>query len=146
MLLGLALALTGCASSHTGEQPAADKTPDVALTDTYWKLAALENGPPVTAQDNQREAHFVLHSEGQRVAGATGCNQLMGNYSLSEKRQLRFAQLATTMMACPDSQGVERAFLDALNQASGWDISGKTLTLTGANDATLARFKAVHLY
>lgn len=50
------------------------------------------------------------------------------------------------MMACPDSQGSERAFLNALNQASGWDIDGETLTLSGENNAPLAHFEAVHLY
>jgi len=144
--LGLALTLAGCAASTGNSSPADDTaTPDVTLANTYWKLTTLEQGTVAATQDNEREAHFVLHEEEHRVAGATGCNQLMGSYIMNGE-QIAFKQVATTMMACPDSQGSERAFLNALNQASGWDIDGETLTLSGENNAPLAHFEAVHLY
>lgn len=142
--LGLTLALTGCAASSTEHGSNAGQTPDAPLANTYWKLTELEQGTVAATRDNEREAHLVLHAEEQRVAGATGCNQLMGSYTLNDE-QIALEQLATTMMACPDSQGAERDFLNALNQASGWEIDGKTLTLTD-DDAPVARFQAVRLY
>ncbi|MDN6336216.1 MAG: META domain-containing protein, partial [Halomonas sp.] len=75
LLLGLTLAAAGCATQTP--DGSSDASPDVALTNTYWKLTELAEGS-VETMDNQREAHFVLHTDDQRVAGATGCNQLMG--------------------------------------------------------------------
>lgn len=144
LLLGLALGLAGCAAQST-DQKAADDTPDVALANTYWKLTELADGPVADTQDDQREAHFVLHEDDQRVAGATGCNQLMGNYT-QDDTHIAFEQLATTMMACPETAGAERAYLNALNQTERWEVNGKTLTLTDDDSETLARFQAVHLY
>ncbi|WNK19973.1 META domain-containing protein [Halomonas piscis] len=143
LLLGLALGLGGCAAQSSSQS--ADDTPDVALANTYWKLTDLADGPVADTEDNQREAHFVLHEDDQRVAGATGCNQLMGNYT-QDATHIAFEQLATTMMACPQAAGAERAYLNALNQAERWEIDGKTLTLADGDNETLARFQAVHLY
>lgn len=141
LLLGLTFAIAGCAAPSPGGN--ADATPDAALASTYWKLTELANGQVKTV-DNQREAHFVLHTDDQRVAGATGCNQLMGNYAL-EDQQIAFQQLATTMMACQDGADTERAFLTALNQTDTWEIDGNTLTLS--DDAQpVAHFEAVDLY
>ncbi len=142
LLLGLTLAAAGCATQTP--DGSSDASPDVALTNTYWKLTELAEGQVETV-DNQREAHFVLHTDNQRVAGATGCNQLMGNYALDEQ-QIAFQQLATTMMACQDGAETERAFLTALNQTDSWEINGETLTLSNDEAQPVAHFEAVALY
>lgn len=151
LMLGLASGLAGCASqtgdnaSNDAADTAVDTTPDVALADTYWKLTALADGEIAEPIDNQREAHLVLHREEQRLAGATGCNQLMGHYE-RDARQITFDQVATTMMACHNGADTQRALLDALARTDSWAVDGKTLTLSDDQDETLARFKAVHLY
>ncbi|MDN6179745.1 MAG: META domain-containing protein [Halomonas subglaciescola] len=146
LLLGLTLAAAGCAtqSPDGSSDGASDNTPDVALANTYWKLTELANGQVETV-DNQREAHFVLHTDNQRVAGATGCNQLMGSYALDDQ-QIAFQQLGTTMMACQDGADTERAFLTALNQTDTWEIDGNTLTLSNDDAQPIAHFEAVALY
>ncbi|MEL0616472.1 META domain-containing protein [Cobetia marina] len=139
--------LSGCA----GAQSSADsQAVDEPLENTYWKLVALEDQPtPVV--DGKREAHIVLHTpdastQNSRVAGSTGCNRLMGEYHHDEQ-ELGFDRLATTRMACPGEVAtLERDFLATLNEVSGWQIDGKTLTLTDEQGASLARLEAVHLY
>ncbi len=81
------------------------------LENSYWRLTELR-GEPVETTQGQREAHLVLHPEEQRVAGATGCNQLSGRYQL-EDDQLSFGPLATTRMACMNEANVESRFLAA---------------------------------
>jgi heat shock protein HslJ len=146
LLLSLTLAASGCATNtaENSSDTASDNTPDAALANTYWKLTELANGQVKTV-DNQREAHFVLHADDQRVAGATGCNQLMGNYALDDQ-QIAFQQLATTMMACQDGADTERAFLTALNQTDAWEIDGNMLTLSNDDAQPVAHFEAVELY
>lgn len=134
----MAVLMVGC----TAMAPAASV--DEPLENTYWKLNRLGE-TPVTAVDNQREAHLVLHAEEARVAGSGGCNRLMGSYDL-EGEALSFGRLATTMMACPAGMQTERAFLDALEEVAAWEVDGKTLTLSDADGEPLARFEAVHLY
>ena len=132
------IALAGCTA--TAERTAGDEP----LVNTYWKLTDLE-GAAVEAVDNQREAHIVLHTEENRVAGSGGCNRLMGSYEL-DGDALSFGQLATTMMACADGMQTEHAFLGVLENVSTWEVTGTQLTLKDSAGDDVARFEAVHLY
>ena len=141
-LMSAALTLSGCA----GTQSSADsQAVDEPLENTYWKLVALDD-QPIPVMEGKREAHIVLHTQDSRVAGSTGCNRLMGEYHHDEQ-ELGFGRLATTRMACPGEVAtLERDFLATLNDVSGWQIEGKTLTLTDEQGTSLARLEAVHLY
>ncbi|TKD64239.1 META domain-containing protein [Cobetia marina] len=146
-VMSAALTLVGCADTQSS---ADSQAVDEPLENTYWKLVALDDQPtPVV--EGKREAHIVLHTpdastQNSRVAGSTGCNRLMGEYHHDE-HELSFDRLATTRMAFPGEAGsLERAFLATLNEVSGWQIEGKTLTLMDEQGASRARFQAVHLY
>lgn len=139
ILLGtLAIALMGCTAME------GSTVHDESLVNTYWKLTQVGDTVP-QAVDNQREAHFVLHTEENRVAGSTGCNRLMGSYRL-ESDTLRFGSLATTRMACLEGGETEQAFLAALEATASWQIEGQMLTLHDEAGAAVAQFEAVHLY
>ena len=146
-VMSAALTLGGCAGVHSS---ADDQAVDEPLENTYWKLVTLDEQPtPVVG--GKREAHLVLHSQdsqtqSSRMAGSTGCNRLMGEYHHDE-HELSFDRLATTRMACPGEAGsLERDFLATLNEVSGWQIKGKTLTLLDEQGVSRARLEAVHLY
>lgn len=146
-VMSAALSLVGCAGAQSSDDYQGVNEP---LENTYWKLVALDDQPtPVV--EGKREAHIVLHSpnsktQGSRVAGSTGCNRLMGEYQHDE-HELSFDRLATTRMACPSEAGsLERDFLATLNDVSGWQVEGKTLTLTDEQGVSRARLEAVHLY
>lgn len=119
--------------------------PNEPLINTYWKLVTLD-GAPVVTHENYREAHLVLHHEASRLAGATGCNTLMGSYRVENER-IAFGQIASTKMACPALQmEIERDFLAALKQVTTWSVDGAMLVLLSDNSEPLAVFEAVHLY
>ncbi len=140
-----ALLITAGCSSATMDTHETAHRPDEALINTYWKLVTLDD-TPVVALENFREAHLVLHQEASRLAGATGCNTLMGNYHVANER-IAFGQIASTKMACPAPQmKTERDFLAALKQVTAWSVDGATLVLSGENNESLAAFEAVHLY
>jgi heat shock protein HslJ len=84
----------------------------------------------------------VLHSENQRVAGFSGCNNMMGNYVL-EADKLRFDQMGGTLMACVGSgMELEKKFLSVFPQVAHWEIRGETLQLRDADRKTLANFES----
>ncbi|GED41485.1 META domain-containing protein [Cobetia marina] len=146
-VMSAALTLGGCAGAQSSDD---NHAVDEPLENTYWKLVTLDDQPtPVV--DGKREAHFVLHApdastQNSRVAGSTGCNRLMGEYHHDE-HELSFDRLATTRMACPGEVAtLERDFLATLNDVSGWQIDGRTLTLLDEQGASRARLEAVHLY
>ena len=142
--IGALLLTAGCSSAPMDSSDGA-YPPDEPLINTYWKLVALD-GAPLLPRDNFREPHLVLHQDASRLAGATGCNTLMGRY-IKEGERIRFDQVATTEMACPATQmNTEQALLTALEQATGWHVSGSALELLDGNNEPLANFEAVHLY
>ncbi|CBV41535.1 META domain-containing protein [Halomonas elongata] len=113
------------------------------LEDSYWRLVELK-GESVEASQGQREAHLVLHSEANRVAGATGCNQLSGSYRLEGDR-LSFGPLATTRMACMNGADVESRFLAALEDTTSYRVLADRLELYDDEGKLLALFAVQHL-
>jgi heat shock protein HslJ len=138
-----ALLLAGCASHdpEPGEKAPAKST--AQLLNTYWKLTQLGDQVITTPQDS-REIHFVLHSENQRVAGFSGCNQMMGAYVLSGN-ELKFDQVGGTLMACTADMELERKFLAMFGQVAGWRIEGETLQLLDSARRPVASFESRYL-
>ena len=118
-------------------------TPDVSLTDTYWKLTEID-GQPAALGAGGRELHLVLASEGVRIHGFSGCNRFTGNYVLSES-QLRLTPLATTRMACREGMEQEQRFLDALGAVIRFSIRGDSLTFYTGDERRILRFHAIAL-
>jgi heat shock protein HslJ/uncharacterized membrane protein len=115
-----------------------------SLTNTYWKLTELD-GRAVLVSPNRREPHLRLMVDGARVAGSTGCNNILGRYEQTGDR-IRFSGLATTRMACLDEEAnrQEGAFVEALGQVDRFAVSGDALTLY-QGERPRARFAAVYL-
>lgn len=144
VLIGITCLTTGCSSTTIDSQAAAEH-PNEPLINTYWKLVTLD-GEPVVTRENFRESHLVLHQDASRLAGATGCNTLMGSYRV-ENEQITFNKIASTKMACSTAQmNNEQDFLAALKQVTTWNVDGAMLVLSGNNNEPLAVFEAVHLY
>lgn len=137
------LMLGACANSAPPTTPAADTRSTAQLLNTYWKLTRLGE-QLVTTPQGAREVHLVLHSENQRVAGFSGCNQMMGAYMLNGE-ELRFDRMAGTMMACVPDMDLERKFLAMFGQVAGWEIQGETLKLLDENRKPLATFESRYL-
>lgn len=143
LFIGLLIITTGCQSAASAVH--LNAAPDETLTNTYWRLDSL-NGQTITAAENFREAHLVLHHDNNRLAGSTGCNTLIGSYRIAKSR-LTFGQIATTKMACPEAQmHNEQAMLTVLEQVGYWQVSGSTLSLLDSDSQLLATLEAVHLY
>ena len=103
-------------------------TPDVALTNTYWKFIEVGGQPVVVAQQMQ-EPQVVLNGQDGRFAGSGGVNRLMGGY-IVEGKGLTFSKVALTMMAGPpEAMQQEQTIVAALGAVRRFSIAGDQLTL-----------------
>lgn len=144
LALAAAIAMAaGCAATPDSARPGADLTPSYSLTNTYWKLTQLDGADVTMAPGQEREVRITLTDDG-KVHGFTGCNQVMGGYTLAGTA-LRFTQLAGTRMACPPPlMQLESAVLGKLNSVTEYRFDGEYLVLL-KDGAPVARFESVYL-
>lgn len=138
-LMPLAAAITlaaGCASTASTSSTA-------SLTNTYWKLTELDGARVSMTPEQEREVRITLDDNG-KVTGFTGCNQVMGGYTVAAD-VLRFTQLAGTRMMCPPpAMQLESAVLANLNSVTGFRVDGEQLILL-KDGAPVARYESVYL-
>lgn len=138
-LMPLAAAITlaaGCASTA----PTSSKA---SLTNIYWKLVELDGARVSMTPEQEREVRITLDDNG-KVTGFTGCNRVIGGYTVAAD-VLRFTQLAGTRMMCPPpAMQLESAVLANLNSVTGFRIDGEQLILL-KDGAPVARYESVYL-
>ncbi|MBS1174178.1 MAG: lipoprotein [Burkholderiaceae bacterium] len=109
------------------------------VEDKKWQLVELQG----QAVKGSAETHYLmLMSDKNQVSAKAGCNTMFGGYEIKQPLQLRFKQLASTMMAC-DNMADEAALAKVLGMVDNYTISGNTLSLNKARMAPLARFKLI---
>ena len=118
-----------------------DAKPDVTLTNTYWKLVEL-NGAAVSPGED-KELHMILRGEDQ-VGGYSGCNHFSGSVTVTDGG-IAFGPVASTRRMCQQAMEQEDAFLQALESAHRFDISGEDLAIESANGDVTMRFVAVYM-
>jgi heat shock protein HslJ len=136
----LCVLLGACANPAPPTTAASPANSTAPLLNTHWSLTQLGDRA-VTTPQGARDIHIVLHSDNPRVAGFSGCNQMMGAYVL-DGNQLRFEQVGGTLMACTSDLQLEREFLAIFDRVASLEIQGETLQLLDADRNALARFAA----
>ena len=105
-------ALWGCVHADNKHTDASQALMDARILDTRWKLVELL-GKPVAA--DERFPFIQLHAKEGRISGFGGCNSIGGGYELKAGNRVRFTNLASTMMACPDMDS-EQEFFNVLSK------------------------------
>jgi copper homeostasis protein (lipoprotein) len=115
---------------------------DAPFAGTYWKVVRVGERA-ITGKHRPNEPHLVFDPEGMegRVAGAGGCNRLMGGYT-RQGNALGFDRMAGTMMACAEGMDVEQALHRALQDVATWRSNGAMLELLDAEGRLLVRMEA----
>jgi putative lipoprotein len=108
------------------------KAPGPSLEGTLWILDTLGGEAAATgAGGNPVDLQFS--AEDQRAGGFSGCNRYTGGYSRDGASQhgapLGFGQMASTMMACPEGDELEQAYLQMLGRVDAFRLEGSTLSL-----------------
>ena len=127
-LIVLAAVLPGAGQ----EKPAAAPIP---LEGTGWRLTGMAGKDAAALAALPRPAR--VRFERGRVTGSSGCNNVMGGYTLDGNR-LTLGPLAGSMMACPDpAMSIENAFKAAFAGTLRYAIKGDRLSFTSEAGATL---------
>lgn len=89
-----------------------------SIANTKWTLA-----------DNVRGQAPTLNIEGGKINGNSGCNRFFGGVMMDTvSGKFETSGVGSTKMAC-DNMSVERNFLDMLQKANKYVVSGNTLEL-----------------
>jgi heat shock protein HslJ len=125
--------LTACAGDDGGSSSSAD--------------AALLEGQPlvlvsgIALPQDVAVARPSATFENETVAGSTGCNRYTAGYTI-DGDSLAIGEIATVRMACaPPADAIERAYLAAFGQVTGWRTEDEELVLVGDDDAELLRYE-----
>ena len=106
-----------------------------ALTGNAWRLQGLPGKDAKALGAAGRP--LTMRLEAGRVSGFSGCNRLVGSYTV-ENDVVTLSQLAGTMMACPEpAMALEGAFRAALGGPLRFSIDGDRLTLKPASGEPL---------
>ncbi|MDT8328367.1 MAG: META domain-containing protein [Roseovarius sp.] len=105
--------------------------PAELLLGPTWQVTRLGDSPLVEPEN--LTLNFVAPD---RVAGSTGCNRMVGGFSLTGEG-IQFGTMSSTMMACPAPlMEQEKHMLDALEQVTRFDITEEgALILIGDESA-----------
>lgn len=133
-ILGLPLAagtLGGCQSG----QSVTDSAAMIQKLTGDWNLSSL-NGVDISSvlPAGMRIPSLSFTPDG-KVSGTGGINRLASSLDLDalSKGQFKLAPTASTKMAgSPEAMAFEDSFLKALGDATGFNVKGDTLSLSGA--------------
>ena len=104
-----------------------------------WELNMLD-GQNVMASS----PIYIEFLKDNKVAGFIGCNRVTGSYTVMNKTQIKFNQLAATRMMCaPAEMAMETKVLEMLNTTDNFTISEGKLMLNVGRRAPLATFIAM---
>jgi putative lipoprotein len=117
-------------------QPAAPRIENVR-----WVLVSLD-GQPLPAQDPGKAPYFVLNSDGHRVTGSGGCNELIGTYTLNGQALQMMRGPRRELQVCSADMERERAFMFALATTEQWAMQGPRLRLLDRLGAQVAVLEA----
>ncbi|WP_299063377.1 META domain-containing protein [uncultured Polaribacter sp.] len=113
------------------------------ITEKYWKLKTLKGKKVKMVENQKREIYITLKTKDNRFTGFAGCNVINGEYILDEGNRIKFGEIASTKMFCPNTD--EQTFLDVLNTVNNYTITNDILFLNIGKQASLAVFEAVYL-
>ena len=101
-----------------------------------WELSILD-GEQVT----RNLPVYIELTEDNKVSGFIGCNRLTGTYTVENGSQIKFNQLGTTRMMCPEMEmALESQVLELLNTVDNFTIDSGKLMLNIGSKAPSATF------
>jgi heat shock protein HslJ len=113
------------------------------LEGTSWAATGVNNGTGGVESTALTQTISAAFAAGGALSGFAGCNQYNADYETSGSDELTITNVVTTRMACAqDAMTLESRFTTALAKVAGYSISGTTLTLRDADEATQLTFAA----
>ncbi len=105
-----------------------------------WEIVSVKGNP---VGEVEKQPQLVFNVAEKRVHGNASCNTINGSFTQEEGQaaSLRFGQMISTMMACPNMD-VESSILKALDEVRSFEIKADgTVSLLGADGAEVLSLK-----
>ncbi len=109
-------------------------------TETFWRLETLDGVDFSTFTKDGNEIGFTMFADNSRLSGYAGCNNFYGTYSLEPGNRIKFSEIGSTRMMCPDGDFSENEFLKVFALAENFSLRGNRLELKTGSGAPLAVF------
>jgi heat shock protein HslJ len=113
------------------------------LFDNQWKLIELMGKAIPSAAEPMNNITLKFSRADNRISGFSGCNTYTGGFTSTAPLRISFAQMVSTMKACPTGMELESEYLKMLAGVDNYTINGNVLSLNKARMAPLARFESV---
>lgn len=121
--------------------PTAGALSDPALLGTWYLAAMTKPGgqSPIQTMSVQMDAIF---SENGGLSGFSGCNHFSGQYTLTgqmlpDGNGIQVGPLVSTLMYCKETSDLETQYLEIIQDASSYQITGSQLVITSELGSTL---------
>lgn len=105
-----------------------------------WKLIELHGQAVVRNAQSKEDSYLRLTKEGT-ISAYTGCNNMTGSYQVHKGFGIKFSNIASSRMVCPDMK-TEQILTQVLQAADNYTIKAKRLTLNKTGQKPLAVFVA----
>lgn len=108
------------------------------LAGTRWKLAAWPAGQPV-----QPQITITADFSESQISGTSAVNSYGGTYTATANGRFSVGQLQSTLMGGPEeAMRAEARYLELLQQARKYAVTGATLRLRDGSDQDILVFSA----
>lgn len=141
ILFGL---FAGCGSSHPTNNEDLENTEVRSIYDKNWQLEKI-NGKAITytnPNDNEKWPNLIIRKTDKDVSGFGGCNNFMGKITVLDHQNLQFSQMASTKMACLNTDFNENEYLKNLGEVESYEIEKDRLHLKNKKGKTILTFTA----
>lgn len=108
--------------------------------ESNWEVEHIYAEGSEIAPPAGHDATLAFLKDG-KIAGDTGCNRFFGDFS-AEKSTLKFENVGSTRMMCPD-MAFETAFLQAISNTAAYNIGNGSLALKDSNGNIIALLKEI---
>jgi heat shock protein HslJ len=115
------------------------------LAGAAWTVTMLNNGKEAVVGVIEGSILTAEFGADGALSGSGGCNRFTTSYQSDGVSQITIAPPASTMMACPEPEGVmeqEMQYLTALTTAATYTVEGNRMELRTADGALAVSFQA----
>ncbi len=111
------------------------------LAGTSWNVISYNNGSEAVVTVLTGSSITAVFAEDGRLSGSAGCNNYTSPYS-TEGTEIAIGPVAATRLLCPDEDVMdqENAYLNALETAATYQITGNAMEMRTADGAIVAIF------
>ena len=126
LLAGVIMVLSACSPKLS---------PDSSWGSRRWVVIEMKE-VPVQQSGGRQDAYVEFFPAEKRFTGNGGCNRINGNYTLEKRSDLRFSDIVSTKMSCPDL-AFETAFLATLADVNRFEMLDDNMLLKDDNKVLL---------